>query len=428
MNTRRRTLARLMITLACSLVAMELAARWATPAPRIPTGWAAGGGPRFTQHPRRFFALVPHSRSGADHAGAYATSDWAFRGEHPRPRPPGLMRIAVYGESCVYGVGLHGADTLPSSLAQSLADRGLSATQVQVLNLGVPGYSSVQVHTTLDETLDDLAPDVVIFHVGVWNDQDLITPPDDPTRLVLAEAGDWESRLRKASRLVDGALHLLGRPAAHLSHDQVSTGEQAKVRRVSPAALHDRVVSMITRAAASGALVAVLLPSHQPQVIEDWPATAQDAYTVAAAARSAGAHLVLSGQDVLDGTGKPITRYFLDSLHPSPEGAALLGAALAEALEPALRERLARLFPLGETGGKALLTLDHIAPTAPPALGDVRVSFRVSRLDGRPLPPPKRGLRIPGRFAPARSRRRASGQPPPAPRGHPACQRRLSSS
>ncbi|MFT7462467.1 MAG: lysophospholipase L1-like esterase [Pseudohongiellaceae bacterium] len=378
MGTRQRQAAKFLLAITCSVGAMEVAARLAHAEVKPFGDQQLGGESRYQLHDRRFYTLASQFRTAQTHAGRYATGDWPYRGEPAQPRPPGLLRVAVYGESIVYGLGLDNVDTLSSKLSERLRLRGLGLDQVQVLNLGVSGYSSVQVHTTVDETIDQLAPDVVILHVGAWNDQIPAVPPDDATRLAEADTPRLLTKIRAASSLVDGILHLL------------KTQEQAPAHpRVSPEELARRVSAIVQRASDRGAFVAVLSPAHRPEVLKQSPRTSADSRTVSATAQAAGADAVLSGQRLLDNSGSPLAQLFLDSLHPSPTGIDILAEALARSIAPELSRRVQSLAASKPPLQARFLSLSDISPTRTSSLGDVRLGCTVSRNDGQDFPLPK---------------------------------------
>jgi hypothetical protein len=97
---------------------------------------------RYRRHDVRFYSLAAGYRQSPSHLGRDATGEWPFRGRPPQPAPPGLLRLVLVGDSCVYGVSLDACDLLGSRLAGELAARGLTPDRVAVLSLGVPGYST----------------------------------------------------------------------------------------------------------------------------------------------------------------------------------------------------------------------------------------------------------------------------------------------
>ena len=77
---------------------------------------------------------------------------------------PGTLRIAVLGDSSTFGWGVDAADTYPARLGPALAKRwGVDPARVEVLNLGVPGYSSFQGRVLLERVALGYEPDAVVW-------------------------------------------------------------------------------------------------------------------------------------------------------------------------------------------------------------------------------------------------------------------------
>jgi lysophospholipase L1-like esterase len=78
-------------------------------------------------------------------------------------KSPGTKRILVLGGSSAYCVGVSNKETWPRYLQEKLGKGH------EVINLGVPGYTTAEhiVQTALQ--ISDLSPDVVIYYLG-WND------------------------------------------------------------------------------------------------------------------------------------------------------------------------------------------------------------------------------------------------------------------
>ena len=77
--------------------------------------------------------------------------------------PKRRKRIVVLGGSSTYCTGVDDADTFPAQLQRQLGDN------YEVINLGVPGYSSVEhlIQTAL--WFSEIQPDIAIYYMG-WND------------------------------------------------------------------------------------------------------------------------------------------------------------------------------------------------------------------------------------------------------------------
>ena len=87
-----------------------------------------------------------------------------FRGSEVNIRKsPDVIRIAVFGGSTTYCVSVSDNQTWPFFLEQQLGPG------YEVINLGVPGYTTVEhiIQTAL--ILPELSPDLAIFYLG-WND------------------------------------------------------------------------------------------------------------------------------------------------------------------------------------------------------------------------------------------------------------------
>jgi lysophospholipase L1-like esterase len=124
--------------------------------------------------------LVPHSRRGAIRVNSHG-----FRGGEVDARPAkGVVRVAVIGDSETFGAALSEEDTLPGCLAAALDAPGTS--RYEVLNLGVPGYNTLQELRVVETRLAPLNPDVVVLYY-VLNDAEL-TP-----RTVLVRGGGLRS-------------------------------------------------------------------------------------------------------------------------------------------------------------------------------------------------------------------------------------------
>jgi lysophospholipase L1-like esterase len=87
-----------------------------------------------------------------------------FRGsEVSLNKKAGIIRVVTLGGSSTYCVGVSDNETWPYLLEKKLGDGW------EVLNLGVPGYNSVEnlIQTALQ--LQELSPDIAVFYEG-WND------------------------------------------------------------------------------------------------------------------------------------------------------------------------------------------------------------------------------------------------------------------
>ncbi|MCK4301519.1 MAG: SGNH/GDSL hydrolase family protein [candidate division Zixibacteria bacterium] len=93
----------------------------------------------------------------------YRINSLGLRGGEIAPHKKG-RRILALGNSCTFGWGLPREKTFVGRLQDILGD------EYDVVNAGVPGYSSFQGRLLFESELVGLQPDVVVIMFG-WNDQ-----------------------------------------------------------------------------------------------------------------------------------------------------------------------------------------------------------------------------------------------------------------
>ncbi|MEO8502435.1 MAG: SGNH/GDSL hydrolase family protein [Acidobacteriota bacterium] len=124
--------------------------------------------------PVRGWGLIPGSRGwwrSEGEAFVEINSD-GFRGpSRVRPKPPGVLRVAILGDSCAEAVQVPYEATFAARLERSLATcPGVGARRVEVLDLGVSGYGTTQELLTLRDQGLSFAPDVVLLAFYSGND------------------------------------------------------------------------------------------------------------------------------------------------------------------------------------------------------------------------------------------------------------------
>jgi lysophospholipase L1-like esterase len=118
----------------------------------------------FRPHPTLFWELLPDVRRAPDFWGDVVNSDGLrMRGEVGEK--DARVRVACFGDSCTYGLGLPVDDAWPSVLGRDPA--------LDVINAGVPGYSSYQGALSADMRCPAWKPDVVVAQfisndAGAW--------------------------------------------------------------------------------------------------------------------------------------------------------------------------------------------------------------------------------------------------------------------
>lgn len=170
MPLRPAQLRRLAITLAVSaavIAALELGFRAAVPASGI-TPFQSSETPGLVVELRPSFET---KYKGA----TVRTNRLGMRGSEVEG-DEGLLRIALAGDSFTFGSGVEESGTLSASLERALAEEEIDA---EVFNLGVPGYSALEVAAAAEHLMPQLAPDVLVY-VLYANDVD---PPRGPMEI-----------------------------------------------------------------------------------------------------------------------------------------------------------------------------------------------------------------------------------------------------
>lgn len=298
--------------------------RFGYPNPREMTGL-------FRTDPRLFWRFRPGTVFEAE--APVPINRLGYRGPEPAdPRPPGLLRIAVLGDSVAFG----SAAAWPEILAERLG-RSLPGHEVEVLNFGVPGYTVVQGLRQFEDEVAPLAPDLVLVAYG-WNDHWI-------ARGGLPDA-DRDPRALEENRLALALARLRLTQALHALLPRADDGAVvSSARRVPPAAFEDRVARLLGAARSAGAVPVVIeLPSALTEadapgylVDQGFTLSARDAVAdhakYAAVAREAAERAAapwVATAEAFAPRGVPDTSLFTsDRIHLSAAGHALL-ASLVE--------------------------------------------------------------------------------------------------
>jgi len=297
----------------------------------------------FRPDPDLFWRLRPGSAFDAE--ATVSINAAGYRGAVPQqPRPPGLARVAVLGDSVAFGFGAAWPEILGDLLAARMGKR-----RIEVLNFGVPGYSVVQGVRQFDADVAALDPDVVLIAYG-WNDHWLARGglTDADRRLPSSFATQVVEKLTRL-RTVQASCWLLG-----VGGDPSATAGDK--RRVPDEVFRERLAALIGRARERGAeAIVVGLPagfdgSHVPSYLVEMGFTPTPADAVRdheryvdlarVEAESSGATFIDLRKPFASPDGTPRPELFSqDGIHPSAEGHALVAAVLEPAVADALDRR-----------------------------------------------------------------------------------------
>jgi len=157
-----------------ALAVSELAVRWYEGEPLlplVPPEPYVDNAVLYRRNPTRLYDLRP----GVDeivrreririHVNAAGMRDDR---EFSRPKPPGVFRVVVLGDSFTFGGKVQVEDTFPSVLEREL-HASAPSRRFEALNLAVPGYNTEQEMLSLKEEGLSYEPDLVIVNF-VLND------------------------------------------------------------------------------------------------------------------------------------------------------------------------------------------------------------------------------------------------------------------
>lgn len=172
LDRRKSRLARAALGFAFALVVLylvEVALRIAGFGPAYEAG--ASGSWRMTPH----LDGRPLQGPRDAHSFRVSTNDEGLRTTLPRARTEGVARVAIMGDSTVFGWGVDDGGTVAEGL-----QAGLDAARpgaAEVLNAGQPGYSTTQVAWLFEEVVADWRPDRTVVLVSM-HDANLVLVSD----------------------------------------------------------------------------------------------------------------------------------------------------------------------------------------------------------------------------------------------------------
>jgi len=151
-------------------------------------------------HPERGFALKPDF-----HNNLYKINSQGFRGDEFPTVLKDYKIILAMGESTTFGWEVNNQQTYPAALMQQFSNNKLpSGNKALVINAGIPSYTSSQTLLYLKEILlkKVIQPDLVLVNI-MWNDIWYSSIKNwHPDILIYQHPPAWLTWLTKHSRLV----------------------------------------------------------------------------------------------------------------------------------------------------------------------------------------------------------------------------------
>ena len=268
----------------------------------------------------------------------YRINEDGFRGpRHARPKPAGVFRIVVMGDSVSFGYGVAEPESWPRLLEASLDGQasGLPGPEVEVVNLGVGGYNAFNEARLFEDVGLGYQPDLVLVQFCINDLNDPTLHFDAQTRLHLADIPDeafpdpskrritarepsaWLRACRR-SRLCAGLDDLRLALATRDPDDEMRRAAGVPVDRAGPEWdwLEARYLEMAAAAARGGARFAVLAFPYRAQLGGPDPHPVQERLGELA---SRHGWLLVDPLPAFRSAqrGEPL---FLDWWHPTPAG------------------------------------------------------------------------------------------------------------
>jgi lysophospholipase L1-like esterase len=184
------------------------------------------------------------------------------------PAGSDCVRIVALGNSCTFGWGMPDDETFVRQL-ETMIDDDRTLPRAEVINAGIPGYSSFQGRRFFVSDITALHPDVVLIMFG-WNDQwaaaDNIPDKDQrmPPRLIIAIQNTL-ARLETYRIVKKLLLSAIEKPL------ESKLIKEAPVYRVSTTDFYDNL-NVIVQACKREGIVPILLTSPIPSLEKYYPA------------------------------------------------------------------------------------------------------------------------------------------------------------
>lgn len=352
------------------------------------------GAPTMKGNPYLLWELVPGSTQH-DQGATAEINALGLRGPEPEiPKPPGVRRLLVTGDSSVYGYGVEDGEPFIDVAAQHL--RRSSGAAIEGWNAAVPGYSSYQSLNLLQMRALALEPDVLVI-ANLWSDNNF---DDFVDKELLSEWGAWRERpatrvherLRASAlyRLLHHQLRVENSPQGRARQVGWTVGGEGQIgkRRVALEDYQDNLERMAELAQGEGAELAFVILANREDLAGRQHSPAWDPYreVMRSAAERHGAP-ILDVPALFADTGLSADALFLDEMHPTALGHALIGEALATQLSPWSRGKPLNSGGSGEPPPPVSDPFVHAPEDGPDpgAAGPVQLQLRYQSMRGQRL-------------------------------------------
>ena len=282
-----------------------------------------------------FYRLTPETRL----LGYYRINALGYRGPPVAPsKRRDTLRLVATGDSSTFGLGVPEAAAWPFVLGDLLRACIGDLHDVEVIDAGVPGYTSQQNLEQIRRDLLPLRPDLLAWCPMGHNDASGTLPPNDVVRLAARRGiGGFLRGLALTRGLLPGPP-----PPEPLLPDD----ERPTVPRIPLPDFEANLREGARLALAAGVPLLLVAPAHSDLVREELPAEREAEERVVQVAAAWGLPLADPRAELDALAGRPV---FPDSVHPGTEAQAVIARHAFDALArgcadllPAYRRAFAR--------------------------------------------------------------------------------------
>lgn len=163
------------------------------------------------------------------------------------PKPAGTIRVVALGGSVSFGYGASAVEDNFCSSLERMLNEGSNSARYEVINAGVPGYSSWNGRQWVEHYLAALQPDVLLVAYG-WNDSLLdIKPDNDPAKRTSYHdpVEHFPYNVSLMAGLVRRAVMIIGFKTGLIKHVSEEERTDALVR-VTPDQFRDNLAAIAT--------------------------------------------------------------------------------------------------------------------------------------------------------------------------------------
>ncbi len=140
-------------------------------------------GARTEPHPYLGYALIPKYRTSKEATQQVTHNSLGFRGKETTwEKPPGVYRIVTTGGSSVYGQSESSDAAVWSQELEEIIQAERPGFRVEVVNLGVMGWSTHEMLINLAVRGLDLSPDLVIVYEAINDMRCALYTPGGPVQ------------------------------------------------------------------------------------------------------------------------------------------------------------------------------------------------------------------------------------------------------